>query len=988
MANNYIPGFTPSLHGQPVKRMALGGRMESGRWFNEGRDRDTGGMPYTPEVASAAPAVAQSIASSPVAAPTAAPTAATPTAATYQQPSAQPVQAAPANYGFDPYDLSGFDMYGLGEYASQFYQQPTPQPAQAAPTGYQSLPTSQPVQTAPYADYATPTSYQQQPTAQPVQTAPYYGGYDFGPYGIGDFNAPSYAALASPQSNPAAAQSQPAAQPTVASADYSQFIQPYAESFGAGALTGAKTQATPASYSPPAASAGPTPPGALPPGMSWGAYSTPNDPTSQYVVNFSGKNKNNPLKVGPDTPVFLYDNRTKQIVASGIGREGADAVAAAASSLGAKKDDAWWDIYTGPAGATDPSQFKVALSDAKNKNFGQRFLSAMGTILPIATAFIPGLGQAGLLTQIGAGAASGAAGAALKGQNILTGALTGGATAGLLNAPVLSGGKNLSGVIGGALEKVPLVGDALKDVTGALNKAGGSTWNQAANEIVTTATKSAAAPLVDKAAAALIGSAAFQPDLSGLDQLSFQYGLPEVSQQPPVEEEGVASTVIGRKPSDLAPIAGGVAGSVVSGYDPVKNEITAVADKTKPELDDTASGAAQAAANEIVVTADKKPTSLDDLATGAIGAIAPSLLQPGPQAPTTPPKKDGLSLEDYLRIAGLIASGIGGLGGKGGGGGLSSFAGARGPLNPIFSAKLPAPNLQPATPRALNFDAYRYGYGPEQSFLSNVPQGAANTSTAYTGYGTSPRYNATEQYAADIAALLNAPQAAATAQPAQTAATAAQPAQTAASLARTTSQPTGGALSAAQAPRATPEAYALPTDTTPIPGLSPAQQLYYRRIAPGATLDKAQYDYVKGLSDYQALASLSNYDSLLGSTIYNDENGFRTMDELEAYYNTPLYTYGGDTQRTSKLPGYAVGGYAVGGPGDGRDDKIPAMLSDGEYVMDAETVAMLGNGSSKAGADALDKFRVNIRKHKGRKLSKGEFSVDAKKPEQYLKGHK
>ena len=72
MANNYIPGFTPSLHGQPVKRMALGGRMESGRWFNEGRDRDTGDMPYTAEVASAAPAVAQSIASSPVAALTAA----------------------------------------------------------------------------------------------------------------------------------------------------------------------------------------------------------------------------------------------------------------------------------------------------------------------------------------------------------------------------------------------------------------------------------------------------------------------------------------------------------------------------------------------------------------------------------------------------------------------------------------------------------------------------------------------------------------------------------------------------------------------------------------------------------------------------------------------------------------------------------------------------------------------------------------------------
>lgn len=84
--------------------------------------------------------------------------------------------------------------------------------------------------------------------------------------------------------------------------------------------------------------------------------------------------------------------------------------------------------------------------------------------------------------------------------------------------------------------------------------------------------------------------------------------------------------------------------------------------------------------------------------------------------------------------------------------------------------------------------------------------------------------------------------------------------------------------------------------------------------------------------------------------------------------------------------GYAEGGFAVEGAGDGRDDKIPAMLSDGEYVIDAETVALLGNGSSKAGADLLDKFRVNVRKHKGQQLAKGEFSDDAKRPEHYLAG--
>lgn len=78
-------------------------------------------------------------------------------------------------------------------------------------------------------------------------------------------------------------------------------------------------------------------------------------------------------------------------------------------------------------------------------------------------------------------------------------------------------------------------------------------------------------------------------------------------------------------------------------------------------------------------------------------------------------------------------------------------------------------------------------------------------------------------------------------------------------------------------------------------------------------------------------------------------------------------------------------GYAEGGDvSDGRSDDIEARLSDGEYVIDAETVALLGNGSSRAGADALDAFRVNIRKHKGRDLARGKFTADARDPFDYL----
>lgn len=88
-------------------------------------------------------------------------------------------------------------------------------------------------------------------------------------------------------------------------------------------------------------------------------------------------------------------------------------------------------------------------------------------------------------------------------------------------------------------------------------------------------------------------------------------------------------------------------------------------------------------------------------------------------------------------------------------------------------------------------------------------------------------------------------------------------------------------------------------------------------------------------------------------------------------------------------PGYAKGGrmdFAVHGAGDGRSDSIPARLSDGEYVMDAETVSMLGDGSSKAGAKKLDRMRVNLRKAKGKQLARGRFSVTAKDPEHYYRG--
>lgn len=73
---------------------------------------------------------------------------------------------------------------------------------------------------------------------------------------------------------------------------------------------------------------------------------------------------------------------------------------------------------------------------------------------------------------------------------------------------------------------------------------------------------------------------------------------------------------------------------------------------------------------------------------------------------------------------------------------------------------------------------------------------------------------------------------------------------------------------------------------------------------------------------------------------------------------------------------HSGGGYAGGGPlamataghvmGDtgGQDDKVNARLSDGEYVMDADTVSSLGDGNNAAGAKSLDQLREAVRTQK------------------------
>jgi len=72
----------------------------------------------------------------------------------------------------------------------------------------------------------------------------------------------------------------------------------------------------------------------------------------------------------------------------------------------------------------------------------------------------------------------------------------------------------------------------------------------------------------------------------------------------------------------------------------------------------------------------------------------------------------------------------------------------------------------------------------------------------------------------------------------------------------------------------------------------------------------------------------------------------------------------------SHLGGYSDGGRMLKGPGDGMSDDIPAMigkkqparLADGEFVIPADVVSHLGNGSTDAGAKKLYSMMGKVRK--------------------------
>ena len=148
--------------------------------------------------------------------------------------------------------------------------------------------------------------------------------------------------------------------------------------------------------------------------------------------------------------------------------------------------------------------------------------------------------------------------------------------------------------------------------------------------------------------------------------------------------------------------------------------------------------------------------------------------------------------------------------------------------------------------------------------------------------------------------------------------------------------------------------------------MSPEQQEYFNRPSIAWDWNKLQGD--ANASNVSLTEYMARSWPKITSGAYNMQ---------PATTNPPRMAQGGALSAVARF---------AQGAGSGRADTIDAKLSDGEYVIDAETVAMLGDGSNKEGAKRLDAMRGSIRSHKGKALARGKFSPNAKSPLSYLKG--
>jgi hypothetical protein len=108
-------------------------------------------------------------------------------------------------------------------------------------------------------------------------------------------------------------------------------------------------------------------------------------------------------------------------------------------------------------------------------------------------------------------------------------------------------------------------------------------------------------------------------------------------------------------------------------------------------------------------------------------------------------------------------------------------------------------------------------------------------------------------------------------------------------------------------------------------------------------------------------AESKDFQNRISSELQNQRQPVPVSSNYYTYGNAPAQKYFTDYKPIMAAKGGYIGEAGAGG---GQDDTIPAKLSNNEYVIPADVVAHLGDGTPKQGAMKLDELITSVRKHK------------------------
>ena len=115
------------------------------------------------------------------------------------------------------------------------------------------------------------------------------------------------------------------------------------------------------------------------------------------------------------------------------------------------------------------------------------------------------------------------------------------------------------------------------------------------------------------------------------------------------------------------------------------------------------------------------------------------------------------------------------------------------------------------------------------------------------------------------------------------------------------------------------------------------------------SLDKANQFFEEGAQDFGRTPRV----------VYDEEGNVQDLQfPWEEQYTEDKYADGGIAHLAGGSFPRRTG--SIAGPGGPRDDRVPAMLSDGEFVMTAEAVRNAGGGNRRAGAKRMYELMNNL----------------------------